>query len=116
MTLDVRTVVVVLLIVVLLLSAILALDLRSGPAPGLARWNLGLGLFGVAWLLFALRPFLPPVVGVAFADGLLLAGLCSQYAALLEFGERKVPGWLLPGPALLLFVLLLPLLGDYAIL
>jgi hypothetical protein len=88
MTLDVRTVVVVLLIVVLLLSAILTLDLRSGHAPGLARWNLGLGLFGAAWLLFALRPILPPAVGVAFADALLLAGLCSQYAALLEFGER----------------------------
>lgn len=116
MNLDVRTIVVVLLIVVLLLSAILMLDLRSGRAPGLARWNLGLCLFGAGWLLFPLRPLLPPVVGVAFADALLLAGLCSQYAALLEFGERKVPGWLVPGPALLLFVLLLPLLGDYAIL
>ena len=116
MSLDVRTLVVVLLIVVLLLSAILMLDLRSGAAPGLARWNVGLGLFGAAWLLFALRPVLPAAVGVAFADALLLAGLCSQYAALLEFGERKVPGWLVPGPALLLFALLLPLLDDYAIL
>lgn len=116
MTLDVRTIVVMLLVVVLLLSAILALDLRSGRAPGLARWNLGLGLFAVAWLLFALRAFLPPIVGVAFADALLLCGLCSQCAALLEFGEHRVPGWLVPGPALLLFVLLVPLLGNYPLL
>jgi diguanylate cyclase (GGDEF)-like protein len=114
MSLDVRTIVVVLLVSQLLMSATLALDLRSGRAPGLIRWNLGLGLFATGWLLIALRAVLPAVIGIGFADALLLAGLCSQYAALLEFGGRPVPAWLVPVPATLLFIVLLPLLDDYA--
>ena len=114
MSLDVRTVVVVLLLVQLLMSATLLLDLRSGRAPGLLRWNLGLGLFAVGWLLIVLRSVVPPLAGVAAAHALLLAGLCSQYAALLEFGGRRVPPWLVPVPAALLFLALVPLVDRYA--
>jgi diguanylate cyclase (GGDEF)-like protein len=114
MTLDVRTIVIVLLVSQVLMSATLLLDLRSGRAPGLRRWNLGLGLFALGWLLIVLRALLPPLVGIGVADALLLAGLCLQYGALLEFGGRPVPGWLAPGAAAALFVALLPLLDHYA--
>jgi len=112
-SLDVRTVIIVLLLSALLMCTTLILDLGARRAPGLRRWNLGLGLIATAWLLITLRTVLPPVIGVALADGLLLAGLCSQYAALLEFGGRRIPGWLVPAPAALLFAALLPLLDNY---
>jgi diguanylate cyclase (GGDEF)-like protein len=114
LSLDVRTLVVVLLVSALLMSATLLLDLRSGRAPGLGRWNLGLMLLAAGWLLIVSRGALPGWAGVALADALLLAGLCSQYAAVLAFGGRPVPAWLVPGPPGLMFVLLLPLLDDYA--
>ena len=75
---------------------------------------MGLGLFAIGWLLIVLRAAVPAVIGIAVAHALLIAGLCCQYAALLEFGGRRVPGWLVPAPATLLFLALLPLLDRYA--
>ncbi len=114
MSLDVRTIVVVLLVSALLMSVTLALDLGKGKAPGLARWNAGLGLFAAGWLLIALRARLPAFIGVALADALMLAGLCSQWLALLEFGGRPARRWVAWAAPAAAFVTLLPLLPHYA--
>ena len=111
--LDIRTIVVMLVVTAVLMTATLALDLRAG-APGLRRWIAGLGYFAAGWLLVAMRGTVPALAGVALADALLMAGLCSQYAGLRELRGLRVPRWLVPGPAIALFLLLLPLLDRHA--
>jgi diguanylate cyclase (GGDEF)-like protein len=113
MTLDLRTIVVMLMLSAVLMALTLAFGLRSASA-GFAKWNAGLGMYALAWLLIAARGVLPDVVGVALANALLLGGLCFQLAALLEFDGRRAPRALLFGPALLLFALLVPLRQHYA--
>jgi diguanylate cyclase (GGDEF)-like protein len=104
MTLDTHTILAMLLVAAVLMTVTLSLGLRGrGGAKGLRKWNLGLGLVALAWLLIGLRGALPPILGYALADSLMLSGLCVQIAALLEFDGRRVPRALLiaPGPALL---------------
>ena len=114
MTLDIRTLVVTLMASAVLMAVTLAFGLRAGRSAGFGKWNLGLGMYALGWLVVAARPVLPAIVGIAFADALLLAGLCFQLGGMLEFDGRRAPGWLLGGPATLLFLLLLPILDDYA--
>jgi len=111
--LDLRTIVVMLMVSALLMALTLACGLRAASA-GFAKWNAGLGTFALGWLLIAARGALPDVIGIALADGLLLAGLCLQLGALLEFDGRRAPPALLAAPAVLLFAVLLPLLEHYA--
>ena len=115
MSLDVRTIVVLLALSSVLMTATLAAGIRTGLAHGFGKWNLGLGLYALAWLLMASRGMLPPALTMAVADGLLLAGLCLQLAAVIEFGGGAAPRWLLylPGPALA--VALLPLMENYPV-
>jgi diguanylate cyclase (GGDEF)-like protein len=114
MTLDMRTIVVMLLVSAVLMTVTLAAGIRAGRGGGFAKWSLGLGLFALGWLLVTLRGALPDLVAVAAADALLLAGLCLQLAAVIEFGGRPAPRllWIAPGP--LLFAALAPMLSRYA--
>jgi diguanylate cyclase (GGDEF)-like protein len=114
MTLDVRTIVVMLLLSSVLMTVTLAVGMRSSRGGGLAKWNLGLGLFALAWLLMASRNHLPDVLTLALADALLLAGLCVQFAAVTEFGGATAPRWLLYLPGTALFFIVLPLMQSYA--
>jgi diguanylate cyclase (GGDEF)-like protein len=114
MMLDIRTIVVMLIVSAALMSLALFCGLRASKAAGFAKWNAGLGLFALGWLLIAARNVLPATVGIALADALLLAGLCFQLAALMEFDGRAAPRLLLVLPGPLLFALLLPLLEHYA--
>jgi diguanylate cyclase (GGDEF)-like protein len=112
--LDIRTIVVMLLVSAVLMTVTLSLGIRGSRAPGLVKWNIGLGLFALGWLLIAARDAIPRIVGIALADALLLGGLCFELAALYEFDERPAPRWLLIAPMPLLFVLVVPLLDNYA--
>jgi diguanylate cyclase (GGDEF)-like protein len=114
MSLDIRTIVVMLLVSAVLMTVTLSLGIRGSRAPGLGKWNIGLGLFALGWLLIAARDVAPRIIGVALADALLLGGLCFQLAALYEFDRRAAPRWLLAVPVPLLFVLVAPLLDNYA--
>ena len=87
MILDVRTIVVLLIVSSVLMTVTLAVGIRSRSGIGLVKWNVGLGLYAFGWLLVAARGELPDAVTFAFADALLLAGLCWQLAAVIEFGE-----------------------------
>jgi diguanylate cyclase (GGDEF)-like protein len=114
-TLDVRTVVVMLILSSVLMAVTLAVGNRSGRGNGLGKWNLGLGLYAFGWLLVAARGTLPDIASMAAADGLLLAGLCLQLTAVIEFGGAAAPRALIYVPGPLLFAALLPMLADYAL-
>lgn len=116
MTLDLRTIIVMLVISAVLMTLLLAFGLRAGRTAGIGKWNLGLGLYALGWLLVAGRSGLPAIVGIALADALLLAGLCVQLGALIEFGGSAAPRWLLIAPPLALFAFLLPIMDRFALL
>lgn len=111
--LDIRTTLVLLLLSAVLMAVVLSLGPRNQRPEGLGKWVAGLGLVALGWLLIALRGVAPPLITVALADAALLGGLCLQIAALMEFAQRKPPRALALPPALL-FLLLLPLLEDFA--
>jgi len=110
---DIRTIIFLLIVTAGLMTVTLWLATRTRRVTGLSRWNAGLAVFACAWLLIALRGLLPAILSVALADALLLAGLCLQIAALLEFHGRPVPRWLTTAPAVSLFIALVPLLHAY---
>jgi diguanylate cyclase (GGDEF)-like protein len=113
MILDVRTIVVLLMLSSVLMALTLAVGIRTGRGGGFVKWNVGLGLFALGWLLVAARGALPGWVTLALADALLLAGLCAQLGAVIEFGGGRAPLWLLVAPALALLAAALPLIEDY---
>jgi len=113
MTLDVRTIVVMLVLSSVLMTVTLAVGNRAGRGNGFGKWNIGLGLYALGWLLIAARGVLPPVLSMAVADALLLSGLCLQLAAIVEFGGASLPRWLVYAPGPLLFAALLPLMDQY---
>jgi diguanylate cyclase (GGDEF)-like protein len=115
MTLDVRTIVVLLILSSVLMTVTLSVGIRAGRGFGFSKWNAGLGLYALGWLLIATRGALPDVVAMAGADALLLSGLCLQLAAVIEFDSGVAPRWLLIAPGPLLFLATLPLLGNYGL-
>ena len=86
----------------LLMSVVLCVGIRTRRSDGFLKWNLGLGILALGWLLCTLRGWLPETVTVAAAEAFLLTGLCLQLAAVTEFGHQSAPRslWLLPGPLL----------------
>lgn len=113
MMLDMRTIVVMLVVSSVLMALTLAVGTRLGRVAGFVKWNAGLGLLALGWVLVAARGALPDLIGVALADAMLVAGLCMELAGLIEFDKRSVPRLLLFAPGPLMFVLLIPLLGNY---
>ena len=113
MILDMRTIVVMLVVSSVLMAITLAVGTRMGRAAGFVKWNAGLALLALGWVLVAARGVLPDLVGVALADAMLVAGLCTLLAGLIEFGGRAAPRLLLIAPGPLVFALLIPLLRDY---
>lgn len=109
MTLDLRTLAAMLAASALLMSVVLCAGIHDRRAGGFMKWNRGLGLLAVGWLLVALRGLLPDTAAVAGANALLLAGFCLQLAAVAEFGEQSTPrvAWALLGPLLFAVLLLL---------
>jgi diguanylate cyclase (GGDEF)-like protein len=114
MTLDLPTIVALLLVSSGLMSLTLWLGARRDHgAGGTGKWNLGLGLIALAWLLVAARGAVPAAAGHALADALMLAGLCFQIAALMELDGRKAPTALLVAPPALLVAAGLALFKDF---
>lgn len=116
MTLDVRTVILLLIVSAYLMTLLLVVGARGTRRDGITAWTVGVGLSALAWTLIAARGHLPDIVAVAVADALLLAVPCFHVAALLEFGGRPVPRWLLVGPPVVIFAAGTLLLDDYALL
>lgn len=112
--LDIRTLVVMLVVSSLLMVITLTVGIKTGRPAGFAKWNTGLGLVALGWLLVAFRGVLPDFVTIAVADGLLITGFCLELAAIIEFGGGTAPRLLLFAPGLLVFLLLIPLSENYA--
>lgn len=112
--LDIRTLVVMLVVSSLLMAITLTVGIKTGRPTGFAKWNTGLGLVGLGWMLVAFRGLLPDLITIALADGLLITGFCLELAAIIEFGGGSAPRLLLIAPGLLVFLLLIPLTGNYA--
>lgn len=111
--LDMRPMGVLLLLSALLMAVILWPGSRGSRNDGRRKWIAGLVLVALGWFMVTTREVLPPLFSVALADALLLAGLCAQVAALLEFGGRR-PSRLLAAPAPLLLLALVPVRHDLA--
>jgi signal transduction histidine kinase len=111
--LDMRTIVVMLVVSSVLMAITLAVGTRMGRAEGFVKWNISLGLLALGWVLLAARGALPDLIGIALADAILVAGLCTSLGGLIEFGNRTAPRMLFIAPGPLMFALLIPLLGNY---
>lgn len=112
--LDIRTLVVMLVISSLLMAVTLMVGIKAGRPAGFAKWNTGLCLIALGWVLVAFRGVLPDIIAIAFADGLITVGLCMEVAAIVEFGGGSVRRLLLFAPGILVFALLIPLTANYA--
>ena len=113
MTLDMRTIVVMLVVSSVLMAITLAVGTRMGRAAGFVKWNAGLGLLALGWVLVAARGVLPDLVGIALADAILVAALCTELAGIIEFGGSAAPRLLLIAPGPLMLALLIPMVQDY---
>jgi len=111
--LDIKTILIMLLFGTMLMALVLAVGIRGVGAAGFVSWNLGLAFVGVGWLLIAVREALPPIIGVALANAILVSGLILNIAALVEFGGRKLPRWILVLPGLVLFIMYIPIRTDF---
>lgn len=112
--LDIRTLVVMLVVSSLLMAITLTVGIKTGRPAGFAKWNTGLGLVALGWLLVAFRGVLPDFVTIAVADGLLITGLSLELAAIIEFGGGSMHPLLQIAPGVLVFLLLIRLMDDYA--
>lgn len=113
MNLDLRTIVVMLLVSSVLMAITLAIGIKTGRDAGFAKWNISLALLSLGWMLVAARGMLPDIFGIALADAFLIAGLCVELVAVIEFGGGRAPRALLTVPGPLFFVLLIPTLENY---
>ena len=86
MILDMRTIVIMLVVSSVLMAITLAVGTKMGRAAGFVKWNVGLGLLALGWVLVAARGALPDFVAVALADAILVAALCTELAGIIEFG------------------------------
>lgn len=111
--LDIRTLVVMLVVSSLLMAVTLTVGIKTGRPAGFAKWNTGLALVALGWLLVVFRGVLPDFITIAVADGLLITGFCLELAAIIEFGGGSAPRLLLIAPGLLVFLLLIPLMDNY---
>lgn len=112
--LDIRTLVVMLVVSSLLMAVTLTVGIKAGRPAGFAKWNTGLCLIALGWVLVACRGVLPDIIAVAFADGLIIVGLCLEVAAIIEFGGGSVRRFWFIAPGILVFALLIPVTGNYA--
>jgi len=113
--LDIRTLVVMLVVSSLLMAATLTVGTKTGHRAGFAKWNMGLCLIALGWVLVACRGVLPDIVTLAFADGLIIVGLCLELAGIIEFGGGSVRRLWLFAPGFLVLALLIPVTGNYAL-
>lgn len=113
MTLDMRTIMVMLVVSSVLMAITLAIGTRMGRAAGFVKWNAGLGLLALGWVLVATLGVLPDLVAIALFHAILVAGLSVVLAGIIEFGGSIAPRLLLIAPGPLMLALLIPRVDDY---
>ena len=113
---DGRTILMVMLVSCVLMAAVLWFAFAGRFRDGLGKWTISLWVQAFAWLLFAGRGFIPDLLSIAAANGLLAFAWSLQFAAIIEFRRRLVPHWLLWAPAAGIFVFFFAFMGNLHVL
>jgi diguanylate cyclase (GGDEF)-like protein len=109
---DVRTMLIVMLMSNALMAAALWFAFAGHLRDGLANWTRSLWAQALAWLLFALRGSIPDVLAAGLGNGMLALGWSLQFAAVLEFQQRRLTRWLPWAPPVVVFLLFVALTGH----
>jgi diguanylate cyclase (GGDEF)-like protein len=109
---DGRTMLMVMLVSSVLMAAVLWFAFAGRFRDGLGKWTISLWVQAFAWLLFAGSGFIPDLLSIAAANGLLALGWSLQFAAIIEFRRRAVPHWLLWAPTTGILIVFVALMGK----
>src|SRR5215217_4522440 len=104
--LDTLTLLVVLIVSNLLMAGALWITFAGRFRAGLGPWTGSLIVQGFSWLLIVMRNDVADFITIALATAFLVYCWSLQVSALLEFHDRHTPHWLLYGPFLISFLVL----------
>ena len=102
--LDTYTLLVVLIVSNLLMAGAMWTTFAGRFRAGLGPWTGSLIVQGLSWLLILMRNDVPDFASIAIATAFLVYCWSLQVSALLEFHAKTTPRWLLYGPALIAFL------------
>ena len=103
-TLDSQTLLLVLIVSNLLMAGAMWITFAGRFEAGLGPWTGSLIVQGFSWLLVLARNDVPDFVSIAVATAFLVYCWSLQVSALLEFHGKSTPRWLLYGPAVIAFL------------
>ena len=91
--LDTLTIYSIIIATILISAGLVGLYGRRTPeAVGVYSWVAGSLALGTFFLCLILRRWLPPVIGIAFANGCIIAGLGLIHRGVCQITERPWPG------------------------
>lgn len=102
--LDTLTLLIVLIVSNLLMAGALWITFAGRFRSGLGPWTGSLIVQGFTWLLVLARNDISDFASIAVATAFLVYCWSLQVSALLEFHGRPTPRWLLYGPAVIAFL------------
>ena len=103
--LDTLTLLVVLIVSNLLMAGALWITFAGRFRSGLGPWTGSLIVQGFTWLLVLASNDISDFASIAVATAFLVYCWSLQVSALLEFHDRPTPRWLLYGPAVIAFLI-----------
>jgi diguanylate cyclase (GGDEF)-like protein len=110
--LDTLTLLVVLIVSNLLMAGAMWITFAGRFRSGLGQWTGSLIVQGLCWLLVAARNDVPDFASIAVATAFLVYCWSLQVSALLEFHGRPTPRWLMYGPAIIAFLIVVIYVRD----
>ncbi len=103
--LDTLTLLVVLIVSNFLMAGAMWITFAGRFRSGLGPWTGSLIVQGFSWLLVIARNDVPDFASISVATAFLVYCWSLQVSALLEFHDRPTPRWLLYGPAMIAFLI-----------
>jgi diguanylate cyclase (GGDEF)-like protein len=103
--LDTLTLLIVLIVSNLLMAGAMWITFAGRFRAGLGQWTGSLIVQGFSWLLVLARNDVPDYASIAVATAFLVYCWSLQVSALLEFHGRPTPRWLMYGPAVIAFLI-----------
>jgi diguanylate cyclase (GGDEF)-like protein len=103
--LDTYTLLVVLIVSNLLMAGAMWITFAGRFRAGLGPWTGSLIVQGFSWLLVVTRNDVADFASIGIATAFLVYCWSLQVSALLEFHDKPTPRWLLYGPAVIAFLI-----------
>ena len=103
--LDTYTLLVVLIVSNLLMAGAMWITFAGRFRAGLGPWTGSLIVQGFSWMLVLTRNDVADFASIGIATAFLVYCWSLQVSALLEFHDRPTPRWLLYGPAMIAFLI-----------